>query len=146
MKDGYIIAEPMNQQFREFSFNADAESGMQIVEQLHDYNTVLNAYKNSSNNEEFAAILDAEAKTFLHDAKTNEFNAICEYLNSLKSYMFLSKDRILMTSFAMANESTCKNCIHHARCEAIYEQNENRSCSEDPVKDCDFFIHESLIK
>jgi hypothetical protein len=146
MKNGYIISEPMNEQFREFLFNADAESGMQIVEQLHDYQTVLNAYQNSSNNEEFAAILDAEAKTFLHDAGSNEFNILDTYLKSLKSYMFLSKDRILMTSFAMANNSTCKNCIHHARCEAIYEQNENRSCSEDPVKDCDFFIHQSLIK
>lgn len=146
MKNGYIISEPMNEQFREFSFNADAESGMQIVEQLHDYQTVLSAYQNSSNNEEFAAILDADAKTFLHDAGTSEFNILDTYLKSLKSYMFLSKDRILMTSFAMANNSTCKNCIHHARCEAIYEQNENRSCSEDPVKDCDFFIHQSLVK
>lgn len=146
MKNGYIISEPMNEQFREFSFNDDAESGMQIVEQLHSYQTVLNAYKNSSNNEEFVAILDADAKTFLHDAGSDEFNLLDTYLKSLKSYMFLSKDRILMTSFAMANNSTCKNCVHHARCEAIYEQNENRSCSEDPLKDCDFFIHENLIK
>jgi hypothetical protein len=30
--------------------------------------------------------------------------------------------------------------------EAVYEQIDSRSCKDDPVKDCDFFIHQSLIK
>ena len=144
--NSYIVCEPQNKQFREFSFNPDAESGMQIVEQLHSYETILNAYKNSSNNEEFADILDGEAKTFLHDSGTNEFNLVDKYLKNLSSYTFSTKDRILMTSLAMADVSTCKDCVHHTRCEAVYEQIDGRNCSDDPVSDCDFFIHESLMK
>ena len=142
----YIICEPLNNQFREFSFNPDAECGMQIVEQLHDYEDVIDAYKNSSNNEEFAAMLDGTSKTFLHDSGTQEFDMIDKYLKTLSSYTFRTKDRILMTSLAMAHGSTCGDCMHHARCEAVYEQTDGRSCKNDSVIDCDFFIHKSLIK
>ena len=146
MDNSYIICEPQNKQFREFSFNPDANNGMQIVEQLYDYEGVRNAYQNSSNNEEFVNILESCAKTFLHDSGTQEFDMIDKYLKNLSSYTFSSKDRILMTSLAMVDGSTCKDCIHHTRCEAVYEQIDSRSCSDDPVKDCDFFIHQSLIK
>lgn len=146
MENSYIICEPQNKQFREFSFNPDADCGMQIVEQLYSYELVLNAHANSSNNEEFTNLLDSSARTFLYDSGTTEFDAIEKYLKNLSSYTFQTKDRILMASLAMVDESTCKDCIHHTRCEAVYEQIDSRSCADDPVKDCDFFIHQSLIK
>lgn len=146
MENSYIICEPNNKQFREFSFNPDADCGMQIVEQLYSFELIRHAYKNSSNNEEFINLLDSSARTFLHDSGTTEFDAVEKYLKNLSSYTFQTKDRILMASLAMVDESTCKDCVHHARCEAVYEQIDSRSCKDDPVKDCDFFIHQSLIK
>lgn len=146
MNNGYIIYEPQNKQFREFSFNPDASCGMQIVEQLYSFELIKDACKNSSDNDGFTDILEASAKTFLYDSGTSEFDLVDKYLKNLSSYTFTTKDRILMASLAMVDESTCKDCIHHTRCEAVYEQVDNRSCSDDLVKNCDFFIHQSLIK
>lgn len=143
--DTYIIVEPHMERFREFSFNPDAFKGPQIVEQVYYYDHVLDVFSRSTNNEDFADILNVEAKTYLHDKGTTGYTITEAFLKNLSSYAFVNKDRILMASLAKAKDSTCKDCIHHSRCKAVYEQIDSRDCSEDPVKDCDFFIHNDLI-
>ena len=144
--DSYIIFEPNSHQFREFSFNPDADCGMQIVEQIHSFENIQYAFNNSKNNEKFSDILDSVAKTYLHDNSTQDYALTETYLKHLSSYTFITKDRLLMMSMTILETSTCKDCIHHARCEAVYEQVDGRSCKDDPVTDCDFFIHQNLIK
>jgi hypothetical protein len=145
MANRYIIFELHNKQFREISTNPDADCGMQIVEQIYSCDTVIDAYNNSKNNEEFENILDSEAKTFLYDQGTTAFHHMKEYVDTISSYTFLAKDRILMASMTTIEDSTCKDCVHHARCVAVYEQVDGRNCDNDPVKDCDFFINTKFV-
>lgn len=145
MLDQYIIQEPEMKQFREIYFNPDAECGAQFVEQVYSYDLIVRAYHASKNNEEFANIIDSDCKTYLYDNGTPEYNNMVDFIQTLSSYTYVAKDRILMASAAIKETSTCKDCVHHARCEAVYEQIDGRSCKDDLVDDCDFFIAQSMI-
>ncbi len=145
MLDQYIIHEPKNKQFREIYFNPDADAGAQFVEQVYSYELVLRAYHASKNNEEFANIIDSECKTYLYDNGTPEYSSMVDFIHTLSSYTYVVKDRIMMASDAIKETSSCKDCVHHSRCEAVYEQVDGRSCKDDSVNDCDFFIATSMI-
>lgn len=143
--DNFIINERDNKQFREISFNPDANCREQFVEQIYDYELVLNAFKHSKTNEEFEEIINSEARTYLYDKGTVDYQNMAEYVAKLSSYDYERKDRLIMVSMATAASSTCKDCAHFTRCFAVYQQVDSRSCADDPVSDCDFFIANKFI-
>ena len=145
MDKSMIVVEPHMERFREFSFNPDANNGPQIVEQVYYFDHVLDVFHRSKTNDEFTNLIDAECKTYLHDSGTTGYKITTDFIKNAGSYTFTQKDRILMASIAKAASSTCSDCMHHTRCQAVYEQVDSRDCTNDPVKDCDFFIHKDLI-
>lgn len=140
-----ISNERNNKLFREITLDFKNENVF-IKEKEYSYLLIKNAYARSVSMVGFSYILETESQTKVYASGTPEFDTAMEYYKDTAHHTFRELDRILMYSIAVSEESKCKDCLLFSRCFAIYKAIDDRDCSEDPVNDCDFFIHNDLIK